>query len=133
MGVAARSNSAHLLLDSVKNKSGEYPVMVTGDFNSTDTSKPYQILCGKDSGAAKILSDALTSSSTPHYGPLSTWNGFYEIEENNRIDFIFVNNKVNIYSHAILTDRWDGKFPSDHLPVIAEIIFHNKKSGINPQ
>jgi endonuclease/exonuclease/phosphatase family metal-dependent hydrolase len=129
MGVAARSNSAHLLLDSVKNKSGEYPVMVTGDFNSTDTSKPHQILCGKDNDAAKILTDALTSSAMPHYGPLSTWNGFHEIEENNRIDFIFVNNHVKVRSHAILTDRWDGKFPSDHLPVIAEIILNDKKIG----
>jgi endonuclease/exonuclease/phosphatase family metal-dependent hydrolase len=128
-GVSARSNSAHLLLDSVKQKSTSYPAMVTGDFNSTDTSQPYRIMCGTENDSGKILSDALTVSASPHYGPLSTWDGFHEIEENNRIDFIFVNNRVKVRSHAILTDRWDGKFPSDHLPVIAEISSYDKKIG----
>jgi endonuclease/exonuclease/phosphatase family metal-dependent hydrolase len=124
MGVKARAMSAGLLLDSVNKKSQYYPfypVIVTGDFNSTDTSEPYRTICGLERDSRKILFDALMLSAIPHYGPLSTWNGFHEIEENNRIDFIFVNMKVSVLSHAILTDRWDGRFASDHLPVIAEI------------
>jgi endonuclease/exonuclease/phosphatase family metal-dependent hydrolase len=38
-----------------------------------------------------------------------------------RIDYIFVNDKVDVLKHAIISDFRDGRYPSDHLPVIAEI------------
>ena len=114
-GVTARRLSAQLLLDSVRTRIGTLPVIVTGDFNSTDTSIVYRIMTGGE------LRDALKISRVPHYGPMSTWNGFREIEPGNRIDFIYVSDRVEVLTHAIITDRWDGRFPSDHLPVIAGV------------
>ncbi len=114
-GVVARQMSARLLLDSVRTKIGEWPVFVTGDFNSTDTSVVYRIMTGAE------LKDALTVSRTPHYGPVSTWNGFRGIDPDHRIDFIYVTDREEVLTHAILTDTWDGRFPSDHLPVIARV------------
>jgi endonuclease/exonuclease/phosphatase family metal-dependent hydrolase len=60
-------------------------------------------------------------SDTPHYGPLSTWNAFKDIEPDRRIDFVFVSDGVRVRRHGILSDRWDGRFLSDHLPVLAEV------------
>ena len=31
-------------------------------------------------------------------------------------------NNITVLSHAILSDSWSGKYPSDHLPVIAEVL-----------
>ncbi len=115
-GVVARQMSARLLLDTVRTKIAAWPVFVTGDFNSTDTSVVYRIMTGS------VLKDALKISRIPHYGPMSSWNGFREIEPGQRIDFIYVSDRVEVLSHAILTDRWDGRFPSDHLPVIARVM-----------
>ena len=41
-----------------------------------------------------------------------------------RIDYIFVGAGVHVYAHRILSDKIaNGRFPSDHLPVLAEIGF----------
>ena len=117
VGETARRMSARVLLDSVR--AANFPVIVTGDFNSSDTSVVYRTMTGDS-----ILSDAVRISRTPHYGPMTTWNGFKEIEEGKRIDFVFVGNDIDVLSHAILTDRWDGRFPSDHLPVIACLVLN---------
>ncbi len=114
-GETARRMSARMLLDSAEMKIRSYPVIVTGDFNTTDTSAAYRAMTSRD------LQDAITVSKIPHYGPRSSWDGFREIEPGNRIDFIFVSNRVSVYTHAILTDRWDGRFASDHLPVITRV------------
>jgi endonuclease/exonuclease/phosphatase family metal-dependent hydrolase len=60
-------------------------------------------------------------SDTPHYGPFSTWNAFREIDPGRRIDVVFVSDGVRVLRHGILTDRWDGRFLSDHLPVLATV------------
>jgi endonuclease/exonuclease/phosphatase family metal-dependent hydrolase len=28
---------------------------------------------------------------------------------------------VQVIQHGILADHWDGRYPSDHLPVLAEV------------
>ena len=38
-----------------------------------------------------------------------------------RIDYIFVNDKVEVHRHAIISDFRNGRYPSDHLPIVADI------------
>jgi endonuclease/exonuclease/phosphatase family metal-dependent hydrolase len=116
MGEITRRKSAELLVEKIEKSKNMGPLLVTGDFNCTDTSVVHTIM--KKGG----FRDAFTVSQQPNYGPNSSWNGFKEIENGNRIDFIYVYGKMRVLKHAILTDRWDGRFLSDHLPVIAEVI-----------
>ena len=116
VGVKARELSAKMIIKEVSKYIKKYPLILTGDFNCMDTSLVHKIF--KEGG----LHDGFFVSKEPHYGPNSTWNGFKEIGNNQRIDFIYVNDHVSIIKHAILTDRWDGRFLSDHLPVVSEII-----------
>ena len=51
-----------------------------------------------------------------------TFNGFgSDIQPDNKIDFIFVNDKVKVLSHIADTTLFNGLYPSDHYPVIAEL------------
>ena len=54
-----------------------------------------------------------------------TYNAFYPIknkaEDMAIIDFINVSNDVDVISYKVIDDKPDGKFPSDHYPVAAEI------------
>jgi endonuclease/exonuclease/phosphatase family metal-dependent hydrolase len=34
---------------------------------------------------------------------------------------VLVSPQVRVLTHAILPDSWDGRFPSDHLPVLAAV------------
>lgn len=118
IGEQARQESARLILSRFKSIAGDEPVLLTGDFNCTPTDEPYRLLTAKESG----LADALFRSEEPHHGPLSTWSGFqFPGVPGRRIDFIFVNKQVQVLRHAILSDCWSGRFPSDHLPVLAEV------------
>ena len=117
-GEQARAESARLLLKKIRGKVDSRPAILTGDFNCVPTDEPYRILTEKGSG----LADAMFLSKMPHHGPLSTWSGFqFPGLPGRRIDYIFVNDKVMVQRHAILSDSWSGRFPSDHLPVLAEV------------
>lgn len=118
LGVVARREGTRLLLQRIATIAGAgagAPVVLTGDFNDVPDSDPYRLV------TASGLQDALVQSRCPHHGPTSTWNGFREIEPGRRIDFIFVRGIGEVLQHAILSDTFDGRFPSDHLPVLAEI------------
>jgi endonuclease/exonuclease/phosphatase family metal-dependent hydrolase len=114
IGVEAREQSARLIVDRLRGLSRGLPVVVMGDFNATDDAAPYAVMTGE-------LRDAFYASRHGHHGPTSTWNGFDAIEPGRRIDYIFVDERLGVLQHGILSDTFDGRFPSDHLPVLAEI------------
>lgn len=124
IGERARTESAKLIRQRIAAVAGDAPVVLTGDFNAVDSSMPYQILTGTtplDGAPSVTLRDAMRISEHGHHGPTTTWNGFTAIEPDRRIDYIFVNDRVDVRQHGILPDTWDGRFPSDHLPVVADV------------
>jgi endonuclease/exonuclease/phosphatase family metal-dependent hydrolase len=125
-GEVARRESAALLVRRVAEIAGpDAPAVLTGDFNVTPDSEPYRVLTG--AGAPRLV-DAMTVSRSPHHGPTSSWNGFDAVAPDRRIDFVFVRPTVEVRQHGILSDRFDGdRFPSDHLPVLAEVVL-----GVTP-
>ena len=121
VGVTARAESARLLKRWIAENARGLPVFLTGDFNADPASEPIQVLLAPE--PAPRLQDGRAVSAEPPYGPNSTWNAFKAIEPNRRIDFIFVGNGARVLEHAVLTETLDnGRFPSDHLPVIAEVL-----------
>lgn len=121
LGEQAREESAKLLLQKINEIAGKEPVILSGDFNSTDTSKPYLVLT--DQASTYSMTDAMFASKSPHHGPLGSFSGSFTLPGvgDYRIDFIFINNNITVLQHAILSDSWDGRLPSDHLPVLAEV------------
>lgn len=122
VGEVARRESALLIRARIQATAGSAPVILTGDLNSRADGEPWRILAGgQDSANGESLVDAMTVSRQLHHGPTSTWNGFQAIEPGRRIDFIFVSHRTEVIAHGILADTFDGRFPSDHLPVLAEV------------
>lgn len=115
VGTEARLESARLIVDRIAGF--ELPTIVTGDFNTTPETGPYRLLTSERGG----LKDAFSVSQSPHHGPTSTWNGFEAVQPGRRIDFVFVGDGMSVVRHGILSETVDGRFPSDHLPVLAEI------------
>ncbi len=122
-GERARTESARLLLARIEKIAARHPVVVTGDFNFNESADGYGVLTGKKSdNPALALRDARYISAQGHYGPTSTFNGFKALVPDSKIDFILVKGRVRVLRHGILSDTWDGRFPSDHLPVLAEAV-----------
>jgi endonuclease/exonuclease/phosphatase family metal-dependent hydrolase len=115
-GERARTESARLLRAQIDALAGDAPVVVTGDFNAEPTTEAYHVM-------TTGLYDARRRSLTPPHGPDETFWGFTVEtgEEGRRIDYIFVKPGVRVRRYGVLTDHWNGHFPSDHLPVLAEV------------
>lgn len=115
VGEEAKANSATLIGQWVTNGDAEgSPTIVMGDFNSIPGSEPYRRLTDS------ALSDSRAISRTPPYGPRGTFTGFrIERDAPGSIDHIFVTHEFKVESHAVITQHWGGKLPSDHYPVMA--------------
>jgi endonuclease/exonuclease/phosphatase family metal-dependent hydrolase len=117
-GQVAREKSAELILQQIQSIAGSAPAILTGDFNVPPSSQAYQVLV-TNSG----FQDARAIAQHPPYGPLGTFSGFRVSRPvQARIDYIFVNKSLQVLQHAVLTDQQDGYYPSDHLPVVAEVL-----------
>jgi endonuclease/exonuclease/phosphatase family metal-dependent hydrolase len=121
VGEQARQESARLIRRRTAALADGMPIVVTGDLNADPASEPYRILTRDTIGGTAPLRDALVASREGHYGPTSTWTAFRAIEPGRRIDYVLVSPQVPVLKHAILPDSWDGRFPSDHLPVLAAV------------
>jgi len=116
VGEIARTESSKLLVNEIGKYDTDYPVILSGDFNYTSSSDGYKIITSK-------LSDSKYISKTKSIGGNITFNGFgNDIQPDNKIDFIFVNDKVEVLNHIIDTTTFNGLYPSDHYPVIADLL-----------
>ncbi|MBS1798040.1 MAG: endonuclease/exonuclease/phosphatase family protein [Acidobacteria bacterium] len=122
-GEKARVESAKMLLAAVAKTIGNLPFVVTGDFNATEKTNVYRILTGAEAGAEFKLTDARYVSVNGHFGGTASFNEFKEPTPGYKIDYVFVGPGTTVFEHGILTDRWDGLWASDHMPVLAEIVF----------
>lgn len=117
-GKLARLNSALLLKERTGQIAGDLPVILTGDFNTTEGSEPIQALLegGK-------LKDTRRSAALV-YGPEWTFHGFGKVPlpERERIDFIFVSSAIKVNVCASLAEVCDTIYLSDHNPVFAKIV-----------
>lgn len=115
LGEVARTESSKLIVNEIGKYDTDYPVILTGDLNYTSSSEGYKIITSK-------LFDSKYISKTESVGGNITFNGFgNDIQPDNKIDFIFVNDKVEVLNHIIDTTTFNGLFPSDHYLVISEI------------
>ena len=112
----------NVLLNLVDTKMKEYPdlpVIMTGDYNASETSTYYSTLMSTLNVAdAKYSAENLIHS----YGTFfkGGWGGELDPETKAAIDHIFVNNKVQTNTFSVIIDDGVEKV-SDHLPIYADV------------
>ena len=120
IGQQAREKSSELILKQIQQINKEnLPVILMGDFNVTPDNTAYKLIL--DSSEFK---DTRAISKGKPIGPQGTFNAFdWNKLPEDFIDHIFVSSRIEVLRHAILTDNYGLKYPSDHFPVFAEIKF----------
>jgi endonuclease/exonuclease/phosphatase family metal-dependent hydrolase len=115
-GVQARIESGKLMVEKITEITGAAPVICVGDFNSTPETEQIQTM-------KSLLRDSHEITRMAPYGPEGTFNSFnYNAPMKNRIDYIFVSDQIDVLKYGVLTDSYDQKFPSDHLPVVIKAV-----------
>jgi len=112
----ARRESSKLLLAKIKLIAGDHPVVLTGDFNGNHAAEWYQLIA--NSG---VLRDTYKEVQYPYVNNGTFQNFGRNYTKSDIIDHIFVTRHFSVKRWGVLTDSYNGKFPSDHFPVLAEI------------
>ena len=116
-GIEARNESSLLVLQKVKDIAGKQPVVFMGDLNGSRTSKWYL-----------TVENSVTFSDTYKkakdvYQLSGTFNGFGKGKMNSdTIDHIFSTHQFEVLEWSVLTDTYNGNYPSDHFPVKTTMI-----------
>lgn len=118
IGVVARKESAKLMVKKIEEITKGKPVICVGDFNSTPETE--QVAKMKT-----ILKDSYEVTQEPPYGPEGTTNGFrFDAPMKYRIDYILVSSKIDVLKYGSLTDSYEQKYPSDHLPIMSKVVIN---------
>lgn len=101
-------------------KEKNLPVILTGDFNSFPENQVIQFLSGQlevrgQQSELKNTFEQLIDSKK------STFHDFKGGDEDECIDYIFCTPNISVEKTMIDQTKIDGRYPSDHYPVISEI------------
>lgn len=122
VGKQARLESARQLSNWIAaNRGKQEYVVLMGDFNTSADSPPLMLL--KQEGAPSTLRDSRDVSASPPFGPSGSFTGFdYARREDKAIDHILIGPDIAVSQHSIVEQTVGGRLPSDHWPVVADLV-----------
>lgn len=99
-------------------ESEKVPVMLMGDFNATPHSKTIKNFIALNKDKRNFI--AVQEINKDMYSE-STMSKFKGATKGMHIDYIFVSDEFNVMSSEIVRYNENGKYPSDHYPLVAEL------------
>ena len=115
-GEQARLESAKMLRAFANGMESQgYKVVLMGDLNATPEQEPIREL-------RRGLADTESLTANPAFGPGGTFGGWNAGEPvARRIDYVWVGGGIAVLKYGVLSDSRDGRYYSDHLPVLVEL------------
>lgn len=119
LGKDARRESAMLIKEKLAAIANNCPIILAGDFNCTDDSEPYRILCSRVFRLEDVHKTA--RKVTGQRSTLNAWGTVDDAEER-KIDFIFATPGVEVKrSHIYNALIGEGRYLSDHNPYYVDL------------
>lgn len=110
----ARINGIGVVLDKIK-EFGSLPAVLMGDLNAEEDSKTY-ISATKEFLDTKYQTDDTMTSCT--------YQDWGEQLDRNCIDYVLISKTgLKTNSYKVVTDTYDGVYPSDHFPLSVSLSF----------
>lgn len=114
----SRERSAELLAGVVAGRAGSgEPVIVTGDFNAGESNPAFRRLLASPEPALVDTFRVLH----PEAREVGTFNGFEGRADGEKIDAILASAPWEVVAAAIVRTNDQGRYPSDHFPVVATL------------
>ena len=114
--------TTQLLLDKWHEIAGDLPTLLTGDFNLAPTSATHSRLCqsGAESAGSRHFIDAWQALNKPEINA-GTGHSYKAVKDQDRIDWILFTPEFRLREVEISYFSQNGRYPSDHYPVIAQL------------
>lgn len=97
------------------NKESKSIVILTGDYNADEDEESIKLLVKNDT--TKLSSSSENNSE----GTFHEFSG----DADEKIDYIFYNESVCCDNYEVIKDNFNGKYPSDHFPIISDLNIKN--------
>jgi endonuclease/exonuclease/phosphatase family metal-dependent hydrolase len=116
-------------VSQIRNRNFKDPVLVMGDFNAVENSRSISYLKGEvplqdHTGQSRLNDISLVDTVRailPNAKYLGTTHGFTGNRDRERLDYIFVSEGFEVQNAMIVRKSSNGRYPSDHFPVIADL------------
>ena len=118
-GNQARLESAKLIRQRAEEIMNDIPIILTGDFNTTEDLAPYAALCKAEGFNGKPLVDAFRVIHPEVSDNERSFGAWVGQRDGKRIDWILHTDDFVTLNAAINYTQEAGRYPSDHYPVEA--------------
>lgn len=119
----SRLKSSELLASRIAAREPREPVIVTGDFNAGEDNPAILYLKNAHGDPPLRLVDTFRVLHPDGEGA-GTGGGFEGRRDGPKIDYVLVEPETQVREAEIIRDNEDGRYPSDHFPVYAEVVLH---------
>ncbi len=123
----AREKGVMLIDRRIAKRAYPEPVILTGDFNASESNPAIRYVKGDKQASAKPVVRLVDTFRVlhPEATVVGTFNGFKGERSGAKIDYVFALPGVNVLEAKIIFDMPDGRCPSDHYPVMARLELAN--------
>ncbi len=118
----SRGKAVAMIAERIARRDLPEPVLLTGDFNTAESSQPIEYLTGKRPGSPVRLVDTFRALHPGERQP-GTFHGFSGIALPGKIDYVFASPEARVVSAEIIRFSQHGRYPSDHFAVAAEVVY----------
>ena len=105
-GAEGHRKNARLLAQYAE-KLGGHPTIIAGDFNMRPDTPGYSAMTERFTDV-NMATDRLATLTFHNYG---------DAERSRLLDYCFVSDAVTPVSYRVITETFQGKYPSDHYPI----------------
>ena len=122
-GTLARLEAAKLIITRVAVAS-DLPSIVLGDFNAGEDSDPLQTFRG--AGFRDTFREV-----DPESDDVQTVHHYYDFSGPRKLDYIMCDHRWRVLSAEIVREPAAGRLPSDHYPVVADLVIDPARQQAN--
>jgi len=119
----SRVKSARFLRETI-NDIAHYdnPVVITGDFNAVPESPEMQIITAQNKNDDDMTFRFSYIDINPEGDLHGTYHDFNGTRDGDKVDYVIVNRLIKTLEARVIHENDGGRYPSDHFPVMAEIM-----------
>lgn len=122
IGRVARANASKIIMKKLPELSKGNPVILTGDFNTTEDDPPYKTIMHPTEAGMAQFTDSYREVHSDRSPDEASFHGFKGKITGSRIDFILHTPEFKATSAEIVRNKSsEGRYPSDHYAVTAVI------------